>query len=59
LIYTHITIITMPLTAISDFAKLGKTNEVFKELASICDKYKGLWNVEADAFLLENAIKMS
>ena len=50
LIYTHI---NMSLTAISDFAELGKTNEVFKELASICDKYKGLWNVEAEAFLLE------
>jgi threonine dehydrogenase-like Zn-dependent dehydrogenase len=56
LIYTHI---NMPLTAISDFAELGKTNEVFKELASICDKYKGLWNVEAEAFLLENANKLS
>ncbi len=56
LIYTHI---NMSLTAISDFAELGKTNEVFKELASICDKYKGLWNVEAEAFLLENANKLS
>ncbi|MFY9515321.1 MAG: zinc-binding dehydrogenase, partial [Dysgonamonadaceae bacterium] len=44
LIYTHI---NMSLTAISDFAELGRTNEVFSELASICDKYKGLWNVEA------------
>ena len=56
LIYTHI---NMPLTAISDFAELGKTNEVFKELASICDKYKGLWNVEAEAFLLANTDKLS
>ncbi|MGB4445699.1 MAG: zinc-binding dehydrogenase [Dysgonamonadaceae bacterium] len=56
LIYTHL---NMPLTAISDFAELGKTNEIFKELASICDKYKGLWNVEAEAFLLENANKLS
>ena len=56
LIYTHL---NMPLTAISDFAELGKTNEIFKELASICDKYKGLWNVEAEAFLLANADKLS
>ncbi len=56
LIYTHI---TMPLTAISDFAELGRTHEVFSELASICDKYKGLWNVEAEAFLLANADKLS
>lgn len=56
LIYTHI---NMSLTAISDFAELGRTNEVFSELASICDKYKGLWNVEAEAFLLANADKLS
>jgi threonine dehydrogenase-like Zn-dependent dehydrogenase len=56
LIYTHI---NMSLTAISDFAELGRTNEVFSELASICDKYKGLWNVEAEAFLLANTDKLS
>ena len=55
LIYTHI---TMPLTPISDFAKLGETNEVFKQLASICDKNKGLWSVEAETYLLENADKL-
>ena len=49
LIYTHI---EMPLTPIADFAKLGETNEVFKTLADICDKNLGLWNVEAEAFLL-------
>lgn len=51
LIYTHI---EMPLTAISDFAKLGETNPVFKTLAEICDKNLGLWSVEAEAYLLEN-----
>jgi threonine dehydrogenase-like Zn-dependent dehydrogenase len=51
LIYTHI---EMPLTPIADFAKLGETNEVFKQLAIICDKNKGLWSVEAEAYLLEN-----
>lgn len=56
LIYTHI---TMPLTAISDFAELGRTNEVFNKLASICDKHKGLWNVEAEEFLLGNINKLS
>ncbi len=55
LIYTHI---TMPLTPISDFAKLGETNDVFKQLASICDKNKGLWSVEAETYLLENSGKL-
>lgn len=52
LIYTHI---DMPLTPISDFEKLGETNELFKELAVICSRYKGLWNVEAEAYLLANS----
>ena len=51
LIYTHI---EMPLTPISDFAKLGETNEVFKTLAGICEKNLGLWSVEAESFLLAN-----
>ena len=56
LIYTHI---DMPLTPISDFAKLGETNEVFKTLAQMCDKNLGLWNVEAESFLLANADKLA
>ena len=55
LIYTHI---TMPLTPITEFARLGETNEVFKQLASICDKNKGLWSVEAETYLLENSDKL-
>ena len=50
LIYTHI---TMPLTAIEDFAKLGETDEVFKNLAEICNRNNGLWSVEAEKYLLE------
>lgn len=52
LIYTNI---DMPLTAINDFAELGKTDPVFKTLAELCDKYNGLWNGEAEKFLLANA----
>ncbi|MEA4950219.1 MAG: zinc-binding dehydrogenase, partial [Petrimonas sp.] len=37
LIYTHL---TMPLTPITDFEKLGKTSELFKELANICNNHK-------------------
>ena len=55
LIYTHV---DMPLTPISDFAKLGETNEVYKTLAEMCDKNLGLWSVEAEAFLLANVDKL-
>ncbi len=53
LIYTHI---TLPLTPIADFAKLGETNTVFKKLAEICDKNLGLWSVEAESYLLANLL---
>jgi len=52
LIYTHI---EMPLTAISDFTKLGETNVHYKQLADICNKNNGLWSVEAETYLLANA----
>jgi threonine dehydrogenase-like Zn-dependent dehydrogenase len=55
LIYTHI---NMPLTPISDFEELGKTNGFFKELAGICSRHKGLWSVEAESFLLANTDKL-
>jgi len=55
LIYTHI---EMPLTPIADFARLGETNEIYKQLASICLKYNGLWSVEAETFLLGNGDKL-
>jgi hypothetical protein len=55
LIYTHI---DMPLTAISDFEKLGETNSFFNELAGICKRHNGLWSVEAEAFLLANTDRL-
>lgn len=51
LIYTHI---DMPLTDIADFAKLGQSDPFFKELDEICKRHKGLWNIEAEAYLLDN-----
>ena len=51
LIYTHI---ELPLTPIADFAKLGETNPLFKQLATICDANKGLWSIAAESFLLAN-----
>ena len=51
LIYTHL---TMPLTAIADFAEKGKTDPMFAKLAEICDRHQGLWSVEAEEYLLAN-----
>ncbi len=50
LIYTHM---EMPLTAISDFRDLGKNHPLFRNLAEICDRYDGLWSVEAEDMLLK------
>ena len=52
LIYTHI---SMPLTAIADFAELGKTDPMFAELARLCEANNGLWSAEAERYLLANA----
>lgn len=49
LIYTHI---NMPLTAISDFEKLGENDEMFKELDKIVKGNNGLWSAEAEKYLL-------
>lgn len=45
LIYTHI---SMPLTAIDDFAALGETDPRFKKLDEIVKAHKGLWCLEAE-----------
>jgi len=50
LIYTHV---TMPLTAIADFGKVGKP--VYDELDRLCKAHKGLWNAEAEKYLLAHA----
>ncbi len=52
LIYTHK---NFELTAIADFAEKGKTNPFFAELAEICSRHRGLWNQEAESYLLANA----
>lgn len=52
LIYTHTNI---PLTAIDDFAEAGKENPLFAKLAEIVSRHNGLWNAEAEKYLLENA----
>ncbi len=52
LIYNHI---SLPLTAIEDFAEKGKTDPLFAHLAQLCGETGGLWNVKAEQYLLKNA----
>lgn len=56
LIYTHI---EMPLTAIADFAEKGKANPVYAHLDELCKANMGLWNAEAEKYLLANADKLN
>ncbi|MBR2616076.1 MAG: zinc-binding dehydrogenase [Clostridia bacterium] len=55
LIYNQI---SMPLTAIDDFAELGKTDPMFAHLARICAEKGGLWSGEAEKYLLANAKRL-
>ena len=51
LIYTHI---DMPLTALTEFETLGKTDQRFKHLDLIVKENNGLWCAKAEKYLLEN-----
>ena len=51
LIYTHI---ELPLTALSDFEKLGETDVRFKALDELVKANNGLWGTEAEKYLLNN-----
>lgn len=55
LIYTHI---RMPLTALDEFAQKGKKDTMFKKLDEILRKYNGLWNLEAEEYLMNNAVRI-
>jgi len=52
LVYTQI---SMPLTAIDDFAEKGKTDMFFKDLDAIVKNNNGIWCAEAEKYLLKNA----
>ena len=52
LIYTHV---NMPLTAISEFEEKGLSNPVYAELDRLCKANHGLWNIEAEEYLLSHA----
>ena len=55
LVYTHV---SMPMTAIADFAEKGKDDPFFAELDRICSAHNGLWSKEAEDYLLAYAPKM-
>ncbi|SFR10963.1 Threonine dehydrogenase [Enterobacter sp. kpr-6] len=44
--------VTMPLTAIADFAEKGKTDPLFKALAECVSDTHGIWNERAEKTLL-------
>jgi hypothetical protein len=57
LIYTHK---RLELTAIEDFAAKGREDPsgfgpFYAKLGEICDRHRGLWSREAEAYLLEHA----
>jgi threonine dehydrogenase-like Zn-dependent dehydrogenase len=52
LIYTNI---ELPLTALQDFGRLGETDPLFAELDRLVKKHHGLWNGEAEEYLLKHA----
>lgn len=45
----------LELFAIDDLEKLGKDNPFYADLAAIVAKHNGLWSVEAEQYLLDNA----
>lgn len=52
LLYTHV---SLPLTEISDMKKLGETDSLMRALGEIVERHNGLWSVEAERYLLNNA----
>ncbi len=51
LIYTHI---ELPLTALTDFEKLGEKDDRFKVLDKLVKENNGLWCTKAEKYLLKN-----
>jgi len=55
LMYTHI---KMPLVALDDLAEKGKNDPLLAKLAELVQANNGVWSVEAEKYLLENAEKI-
>ncbi len=51
LIYTNL---SLPLTAVADFEKKGKTDPLMLKLAEAVNNTKGLWSVEAEKILMQH-----
>ncbi|MBL7113970.1 MAG: zinc-binding dehydrogenase, partial [Bacteroidales bacterium] len=51
LIYTNI---SLELTAIDDFREKGNSDSFFKDLADIVDAKDGIWNKQAEDYILKN-----
>ena len=51
LIYTHI---NLPLTALTDFEKLGQSDKRFETLDKLVKENNGLWSADAEKYLLNN-----
>ena len=49
----------IPLIAIADLPLLGKTDPMYRKLAEIVAAHGGLWCAEAEAYLLENAPRLT
>ncbi len=47
--------ISLPLVALDDFEKLGQEDPMFAKLHELVKKHNGMWNGEAEKFLLANA----
>jgi threonine dehydrogenase-like Zn-dependent dehydrogenase len=52
LVYTHK---KLDMVAISDFAEKGKSDPFYAKLGEICARHGGLWNKEAEDYLLAHA----
>lgn len=50
-IYPHI---SLKLTSLEEFEEKGKTDPVFMEIHRLIEKHDGIWNEEAEKYLLEN-----
>ena len=55
LIYTHL---DLPLTALGDLEALGQNDPLFAELGDLVKRNRGLWNAEAERYLLQHATRI-
>ena len=53
-VHSHDGTFVLPLTAIADFEKLGRTDPMFAALHRSCETHQGLWNAEAEGILLRS-----